>query len=588
MRILMLSDHCCIRVIKQTNVLIDAGHMVAMMHRRVANNELIPSLAWQTFYDTEENLRTKLAGLGPQYDVIHVHNEPSRLVTVARECCPTAAIVYDCHDLDMCRHDLATGEEARAFFDADAAIFPSHTYEALAIARYKLAIPTATVFSWLTGEFASLIRRFAYQGGMVYEGSCRVDTGKLLYLDYRPVAQHCHDNDIPLAMIQADQTSTWHYQNAGAATFGPFEYVKMLSELTRYGWGVCGPGTLPSLQWVRTVPNKLFEYVAAGLPVVCWPDHGEVAQIVRESGVGFVLANPQELTRAKWQAINAERERYVAAVVDARQRWRMENQLPQILDIYNQALLNRKPRRFTADQNPLLSIVIATVDRFDGLIRAIDSARMSCAAEVDGKWQAVQYEIIVVDGGSTDRTADWCLTQPDIVLIQQGKRLGAVAAYNAGFRAARGKYVAHLNDDCVVHGPILHASVSALETKADVGQVALPFTDPGETEPRTRVEWTPGTQRNWTYANFGVTPKALGDKLGWWGEYQFYAGDAELSLRIWDCGLVVAEIKGAGYIEHGRAAAGRQTENNDCRPFREKWAAWKGPEKAPEEQHVEL
>ena len=97
-----------------------------------------------------------------------------------------------------------------------------------------------------------------------------------------------------------------------------------------------------------------------------------------------------------------------------------------------------------------LSIVIGTLNRLRHLIKCIESVRQSCGN--------MDYEIIVVDGGSIDGTPQWASKQR-LIFIEQGAAYGAVYAFNAGFAAAEGEYVAALNDDCIVVGPTLPPGV---------------------------------------------------------------------------------------------------------------------------------
>ena len=87
---------------------------------------------------------------------------------------------------------------------------------------------------------------------------------------------------------------------------------------------------------------------------------------------------------------------------------------------------------------PLVSIVMPTYNRADTIERAIKSVQVQTFQD---------WELIVVDDGSTDDTAALVAgLEPRMTLIRQ-ENLGFVGARNTGLRAATGKYIAFLDSD---------------------------------------------------------------------------------------------------------------------------------------------
>jgi glycosyltransferase involved in cell wall biosynthesis len=105
---------------------------------------------------------------------------------------------------------------------------------------------------------------------------------------------------------------------------------------------------------------------------------------------------------------------------------------------------------------PLLSVVIPTWNRAHLVCEAIESALSQRAGRV---------EVIVVDDGSTDDTAN-VLAQSfgsQIRLLRSARRRGAGAARNAGARLASGQLVAFLDSDDLWLPGKLDAELRALE-----------------------------------------------------------------------------------------------------------------------------
>ncbi len=91
----------------------------------------------------------------------------------------------------------------------------------------------------------------------------------------------------------------------------------------------------------------------------------------------------------------------------------------------------------TLHSTPLVSIIIPTFNRADYLKKAIESAQQQTYPHT---------EIIVVNDGSTDGTADYLNQCQGITFINQ-ENMGNAAARNRGLKIAKGKYIGFLDSD---------------------------------------------------------------------------------------------------------------------------------------------
>ena len=104
--------------------------------------------------------------------------------------------------------------------------------------------------------------------------------------------------------------------------------------------------------------------------------------------------------------------------------------------------------------SPQVSVVAPAFERREVLPRALDSV----VAQTYGDW-----ELIVVDDGSTDGTAEMVKQDyPDVHLVVQENH-GVSAARNAGIAQARGEWIAFLDSDDAWLPEKLERQMKALE-----------------------------------------------------------------------------------------------------------------------------
>ncbi len=179
----------------------------------------------------------------------------------------------------------------------------------------------------------------------------------------------------------------------------------------------------------------------------------------------------------------------------------------------------------------IVSIVIPTFNRLAKLRRCIEKVRLHVSHP---------YEVVVVDGGSTDGAREWLGEQVDLRVIYEEAREGAVRAFNKGFRAATGHYVMWLNDDAYPLPGSVEAAVDMLERPdlLDLGMVAFYHNWHSERNVLDRVAHEGRSYelchvRGYPYANFGLLRRSLLIEIGYADErYYFFGFDPDLSLTL--------------------------------------------------------
>jgi GT2 family glycosyltransferase len=200
-----------------------------------------------------------------------------------------------------------------------------------------------------------------------------------------------------------------------------------------------------------------------------------------------------------------------------------------------------------------ISVVLGAYNRRSFLKAAIESVR--------GNGITVPYEIIVVDGGSTDGSLRWLSRQKDIITIIQHNRgtyLGKPIPrrswgyfMNLGFKCTQGKYILMISDDSlVVPGSIMKGydcAESLLAQGRMIGAVAFYWRN----WPDQDQYWVGLTLGDKLMVNHGLYRRDAVESIGWIDEerYKFYHADGDLSLKLWQNGHEVVDCPDA-FIEH--------------------------------------
>ena len=148
----------------------------------------------------------------------------------------------------------------------------------------------------------------------------------------------------------------------------------------------------------------------------------------------------------------ADMARACRGIEDSASALRCESELSRLVPLGHKSgpHKNSSSKRDSSGGAPLLSVIIPTCNRRQTL--AICLAALSFQT-----LSAAQFEVIVVDDGSSDDTADFLARSqyPFSLKVLHQSNLGAGAARNAGVAAASGEYVLLCNDDTIASSTLL-------------------------------------------------------------------------------------------------------------------------------------
>lgn len=346
MKIVMVSNHSCIRAHKIAFPLIDKGYEVHLIaKKRVSFSDRYRSFCQ---YDTIDQCIEAIK-LHPDADVFHVHNEPSFYVYAIKEIFDTP-VVLDAHDSYLTRstaeeqvaalekgepHVRVTAEERAAFQIADAVNFVSEPMRAQVAWEFKLDCPMAVLPSyvprtWYQYQFKE------WMGGIVYEGRVTIPKqheGKssgtgAYYCDYLDFAEKAKaiGMDFHVYAGQNGPEFMKHYEPLAFVHKG-YQYFDLLGQISRHDWGLVGNSIL-SPQWQVALPNKMFDYLAAGVPSAVF-NASAASEMVAEHGFGITVGSVEELAE-RWREHRACRSK----LFKARGHFAMENHINRVEELY--------------------------------------------------------------------------------------------------------------------------------------------------------------------------------------------------------------------------------------------------------------
>jgi glycosyltransferase involved in cell wall biosynthesis len=184
---------------------------------------------------------------------------------------------------------------------------------------------------------------------------------------------------------------------------------------------------------------------------------------------------------------------------------------------------------------PTVSVVIAVKNAERYLAECLESVTAQTFQD---------FEILVVDGHSTDRTEAIARAHAKVRFLQQNGT-GFQNAWNSGIRAAKGRTIAFLDSDDVWTPIKLEVQVAMLDAdpslEAVIGKMRF-FMEPGEIPPPGFRDRVLGQDHIAQMPGVLMARPRLFEKIGLWGEDWQIASDIDWFLKLKDSRLPVGIV----------------------------------------------
>jgi len=318
MKLTFVASHFCIRAVKQALALRPRGFKInGIGFKRpqfFENLDLFVRCAHNKHLDNAVKL------LEPHTDVWYVHTEPYNLVWKIREH-SKKPILLDMHDSMQWRtpnkHGWTSAEERATMPLVDGFVVPSQKCKQLTpVNKPMIVLPP-----YVNEQFYQY-HCLQWLGGLVYEGRAdkRSQKSFMDYCKYHDLAKKCLSLNLPFYLYSCwnDEAHIAEYKNA--LTMPTESYQPLLKKLSSHDWGLCG-NIGKHREWNLAMPNKLFEYMAAGIPIVAM-NASEVSKFIKKYKVGITVKSIEELME-RWD----EREECQSNVLKIRHKFTMENNI---------------------------------------------------------------------------------------------------------------------------------------------------------------------------------------------------------------------------------------------------------------------
>ena len=349
MRILFLQQQPCARALKYASALRSAypelrlgfAYQGKTLSEWYGSGDELFERWWDLGSEPASGLEAAAAEFRP--DLIHSHNLPDSLTAIALELfAGRVPVVHDVHDLQSLRrtpseHGFPEPRdplvlERLAIEECSALVTVSAELLDEIHARYSVKAPTVAFPNYalrrdLPSSLPPATRRNGHRPRLVYQGTLSTNGG---HYDLRAIFAAIVGEGLSLDVYPSRPVPAYA-EVAGIRVHATLPPARLLAALPEYDFGWAGfNSTLNEAHLHTCLPNKAYEYVGCGLPVLTLP-HRALSQLFGDGRLGLTLTTLDDLAGQLAAVDVAELRRHIA---ETRLELTMEANIHRLAELY--------------------------------------------------------------------------------------------------------------------------------------------------------------------------------------------------------------------------------------------------------------